>query len=132
MTDQHQQHGVGGVDMEAFKREHRPDVTERGTVTGACQAYYEDVCDCDGTVKTYPCDSVQLVAEVERLRARCASLEAVVKIYAEPFNWFQTIHMQSGDIPVNVWAWDDARVPWSMAAAALDQPATTTQEGTHG
>jgi hypothetical protein len=95
MTEQHQQHGVGGVDLPNFWKRVRDQSHPAERVW-------------------YPLgeqELLSLLAEIARLRARCASLEAVV---------------------------DAARgiaLRQSPAHQALRQAlaahATTTQEGTH-
>lgn len=61
----------------------------------------------------------EAVQAAGRLRDDNQRLRTALGQYADQRNWFQTAHMQSGDFPTRVWAWDDAREPWSMAQKAL-------------
>jgi hypothetical protein len=97
--DQSQQHGVGG-----------------GWQIGG--STYDLLCERD-----------ELLSELARLRARCASLEAVVEA-ARQLREAKRAMMRHG--------WEahsqeaEALSALFQALAALDQPATTTQEGKDG
>lgn len=124
MSDQPQQHGVGGVEQEAWIErlvvEHRSALADVARLQAQVAQYengimWQTTClRCAETIDNCAAAQLAVLAQRDDLRARCASLEAALREIHDDSQLHRALN------------------PRCSICAALDQIATTTQEGTHG
>lgn len=76
-------------------------------------------CDPPGAGEEFCTGHCHLRATVARQAEQIERLREELTVYANRENWFHATHVPGHGWPTKVWAWDDAREPWSMAQKAL-------------